>query len=115
MNYLYLETQHFNQLGIAKSYKDQNEFVSAFLFYRSSLKCSLGLVSPINANPIIEDMLASAQMIAGYNPLTKQLRDSFEINDEYIRASNLFRIIQDEYEEAIALFKKKVNFDDNQK
>lgn len=115
VSHLYFETQHFNQLGIAKSYKDQDEFISAFLFYLSSLKCSLGLVTPINTSPIIKDMLACAQMITGNNSLTKQLRDSFEINDKYIRTSNLFRIIQDEYEEAIALFKEKVNLDDKQK
>ena len=112
---LYLETQHFNQLAIAESYKNKDEYINAFLFYMSSLKCALGLATPLNVNPIINDMHICAQMITKYKPITKQLRDSFEINDKHIRASNLFRVIQDEYEEALELFKKKVNLNDNQK
>lgn len=112
---LYLETQHFNQLAIAESYKSKDEYVHAFLFYLSSLKCALGLTIPLNVNPIINDMKICAQMITEYKPITKQLRDSFEINDKHIRTSNLFRVIQDEYEEALELFMKKVNLNDNQK
>ncbi len=115
MKLLHYEAQHFSHIAIAETYKSRKLFLDAFRFYMSALKCGLKLTQPINLQPMINSMNECASSITGVQEVNERTRDDISINNESIRKSPLFRIVQDDYEKAYSLFKSKVKLNDNQK
>ena len=115
MKQLHYEAQHFSHIAIAETYKSRKLFIDAFRFYMSALKCGLKLTQPINLQPMINSMIECANSITGAQEVKERMRDDILINDESIRQSPLFRIVQDDYEKAYSLFKRKVRLNDDQK
>lgn len=115
MKQLHYKAQHFSHIAIAETYKSRKLFIDAFRFYMSALKCGLKLTQPINLQPMINSMIECANSITGAQEVKERMRDDILINDESIRKSPLFRIVQDDYEKAYSLFKRKVRLNDDQK
>lgn len=115
MQQLHYKAQHFSHIAIAETYKSRKLFIDAFRFYMSALKCGLKLTQPINLQPMINSMIECANSITGAQEVKERMRDDILINDESIRKSPLFRVVQDDYEKAYSLFKRKVKLNDNQK
>lgn len=115
MEQLHYEAQHFSHIAIAETYKSRKLFIDAFRFYMSALKCGLKLTQPINLQPMINSMIECANSITGAQEVKERMRDDILINDESIRKSPLFKVVQDDYEKVYSLFKRKVKLNDNQK
>ena len=115
MKQLHYEAQHFSHIAIAETYKSRKLFIAAFRFYMSALKCGLKLTQPINLQPMINSMIECANSITGAQEVKERMRDDILINDESIRKSPLFKVVQDDYEKAYSLFKRKVKLNDDQK
>lgn len=115
MKQLHYEAQHFSHIAIAETYKSRKLFLDAFRFYMSALKCGLKLTQPINLQPMINSMNECASSITRVQEVNERTRDNISINNESIRKSPLFRIVQDDYEKAYSLFKSKVKLNDDQK
>lgn len=114
MKQLHYEAQHFSHIAIAETFRARNLFVDAFRFYMSALKCGLKLTQPINLQHMVNSMMECANLIVGNPEINERTRDNISINNESIRKSPLFRIVQDDYEKAYSLFKSKVKLNDNQ-
>ena len=79
------------------------------------LKCGLKLTQPINLQHMVNSMMECANLIVGNPEINERTQDNISINNESIRKSPLFRVVQDDYEKAYSLFKRKVKLNDNQK
>ena len=115
MKQLHYEAQHFSHIAIAETFRARNLFVDAFRFYMSALKCGLKLTQPINLQHMVNSMMECANLIIGNPEINERTQDNISINNESIRKSPLFRVVQDDYEKAYSLFKRKVKLNDNQK
>lgn len=115
MKQLHYEAQHFSHIAIAETFRARNLFVDAFRFYMSALKCGLKLTQPINLQHMVNSMMECANLIVGNPEINERTQDNISINDESIRKSPLFRVVQDDYEKAYSLFKRKVKLNDKQK
>lgn len=115
MKQLHYEAQHFSHIAIAETFRARNLFVDAFRFYMSALKCGLKLTQPINLQHMVNSMMECANLIVGNPEINERTQDDISINNESIRKSPLFRVVQDDYEKAYSLFKRKVKLNDNQK
>ena len=115
MKQLHYEAQHFSHIAIAETFRTRNLFVDAFRFYMSALKCGLKLTQPINLQHMVNSMMECANLIVGNPEINERTQDNILINDESIRKSPLFRVVQDDYEKAYSLFKRKVKLNDKQK
>ena len=115
MKQLHYEAQHFSHIAIAETFRARNLFVDAFRFYMSALKCGLKLTQPINLQHMVNSMMECANLIVGNPEINERTQDNISINNESIRKSPLFRVVQDDYEKAYSLFKRKVKLNDNQK
>lgn len=113
MKQLHYEAQHFSHIAIAETFRARNLFVDAFRFYMSALKCGLKLTQPINLQHMVNSMMECANLIVGNPEINKRTQDNISINNESIRKSPLFRVVQDDYEKAYSLFKRKVKLNDN--
>lgn len=115
MNELHSRAQHFSQLAIAETYKNRGDFVNAFRFYMSSLKCGLRLTKSRNSLPILESMSECANSIVGPINLPEAVQVDIISNDKDIRKTHLFGVVQNKYEQIFSEFKSKVKLNDNQK
>ena len=115
MNELHSRAQHFSQLAIAETYKNRGDFVNAFRFYMSSLKCGLRLTKSRNSLPILESMSECANSIVGPINLPEAVQVGIISNDKDIRKTHLFGVVQSRYEQVYSEFKSKVKLNDDQK
>ncbi len=115
MKQLHYEAQHFSQLAIAETCNNKHDYVNAFRFYMSSLSCGLQLTSPMNLQPLLDAMSGCTQAIVEQTNLKDIIRKDILINDQTIRASHLFGVVQSRYEQVYSEFKSKVKLNDDQK
>lgn len=115
MKQLHYEAQHFSQLAIAETCNNNQDYVNAFRFYMSSLSCGLQLTSPRNLLPLLDSMSGCTQAIVEQTNLKDIIRKDILRNDQTIRASHLFGVVQSRYEQVYSEFKSKVKLNDDQK
>lgn len=115
MEQLHYQAQHFSLIAIAETYKSRKLFLDAFRFYMSALKYGVKLTQPINLHPMINYMKECVDSIIGIHEVNERMRDDILRNDESIRKSPLFKVVQDDYEKAYSLFKRKVKLNDDKK
>lgn len=115
MEQLHYQAQHFSLIAIAETYKSRKLFLDAFRFYMSALKYGVKLTQPINLHPMINYMKECVDSIIGIHEVNERMRDDILRNDESIRKSPLFIIVQDDYERVYSLLKKKVKLNDDKK
>ena len=115
MEQLHYQAQHFSLIAIAETYKNRKLFLDAFRFYMSALKYGVKLTQPINLHPMINYMKECVDSIIGIHEVNERMRDDILRNDESIRKSPLFIIVQDDYERVYSLLKKKVKLNDDKK
>lgn len=102
------EACHFNHMGLAHFFFSQKDYLGAFRFYQASLAHSLKLESLVNLAHTIDLVLKSIELTPASHKLQCSLYDGVERFDKEIRQSKYLSLIQDKYEKAYSLFKKKV-------
>ena len=102
------EAFHFNQMAIAETCITKRDFVGAFRFYQSALRCSLKMDNPKNLEQMVVGMQTAMNNIPSAQNLVPRLYEEVENTDQEIRQSKLFNLIQDRYECAYALFKQRI-------
>lgn len=102
------EACHFNHVGLAHFFFSNKDYLGAFRFYQSALRHSLYMDSHINLIPMVESMDKAIVATPSSHKLQFSLYEEVESIDKEIRESKLFKLIQNQYERAYALFKQKV-------
>ena len=102
------EACHFSHLGIANSCSSKGDHLGAFRFYQSALNHSIKMDTLINLTHMADSVLKAIESASQTNKLPSRLYDDVERIDKEIRESKYFNLIQDTYEKAYAMFKKKV-------
>lgn len=108
MEQLRYEACHFSHMGIANSCMNSHDYLGAFRFYQSALNHSLKLDSHVNITNMADSVLKAIESTPQSSKLLCRLYNDVEKLDKEIRESKYYKIIQDTYEKAYAMFKKKV-------
>lgn len=102
------EACHFSHMGIAHLNFSRGDYLGAFRFYQSALSHSLQMDSLLNLTNMAEYVLKAIESTSQSTKLLSRLYDNVERIDKEIRQSKHFKIIQDSYDKAYSMYKKKV-------